>query len=180
MPTTQTIYTDEELSTVFKHIESILNQRPLTIVSEDPRDLQALCPQDFLVGKIETSPFLVNDKIKSNLKTRWRLLQNVTLQLWNEFMSRYIRHLHVRNKWPKVENPLVEGQVVLVLEPPVQKGHWPLGVIEKVFTAPDGQVRKIQVRSPYYSTILRNCTAVAPLAEVELQHQNPDHNQAMI
>ena len=168
IPTTTTIYTDEELSTVFKHIEAVLNQRPLTQVSEDPRDTQALCPQDFLIGRMETSPFVTGIPIQSNLKTRWRLLHNLTLRLWDEFVVRYVRHLHVRNKWPMRENPLREGQVVLVLEPPVQKGHWPLGIIEKVFAASDGQVRRLEIRSPKYGKLVRNCTAVAPLAEVEL------------
>ena len=86
IPTTTTIYTDEELSTIFKHIEAVLNQRPLTQISEDPRDMQALCPQDFLIGRVETSPFVTGIPIKSNLKTRWHLLHNLTLRLWDEFV----------------------------------------------------------------------------------------------
>ena len=78
IPTTTTIYTDEELLTVFKHIEAMLNQRPLTQVSEDPRDTQALCPQDFLIGRMETSPFVTGIPVKSNLKTQWRHIVRTT------------------------------------------------------------------------------------------------------
>ena len=42
--------TDEMLLTVMAEVEGLLNSRPLTHVSTDPDDYQALTPNHFLIG----------------------------------------------------------------------------------------------------------------------------------
>ena len=165
LPTPQTKLTDEELHTAFKHIESVLNTRPLTLVSFDPRDPKALCPLDFIIGRQHVG-FPPHGTFPSSLATRWRHLQNLTSQIWKEFAVRYIRHLHLRNKWPTKETPLVVGQIVVVMQPTVPKGSWPLGIIQEVIVGKDGQVRNVTVRTAH-GLVTRNCTAIAPLAQVE-------------
>ena len=44
--------TDEELITVFAGVESLLNSRPLTYQSSDPRDSVPLTPNHFLHGQM--------------------------------------------------------------------------------------------------------------------------------
>ena len=82
LETAQTILMDEELMTAFKHVERLLNQRPLTVVSEDPRDPIALTPQDFLVGSRNTLCPEAERPIPCNLNQRWHVLQNLTRKLW--------------------------------------------------------------------------------------------------
>ena len=43
---------DEELETIFIGVESLLNSRPLTAVSDDPNDDRVLTPNHFLIGQI--------------------------------------------------------------------------------------------------------------------------------
>ena len=51
--------TDEVLSTTMCLLEQILNARPLTAVSDDPEDLTALTPINFLLGRESASaPFV--------------------------------------------------------------------------------------------------------------------------
>lgn len=47
---------DEGLTTVFCEIEAILNSRPITKVSEDPQDLEALAPNHIIL--LRTKPLL--------------------------------------------------------------------------------------------------------------------------
>ena len=116
IPSQQTLLTDEELLTCFKHVEKLVNSRPLTIVSGDPRDPVALTPGDFLLGSRDTVISGVNNPVRCNLKERWRLLQNLTTKLWNEFIEQYLCHLHVRERWPERQNPIKENQVVVLLK----------------------------------------------------------------
>ena len=48
---------DEELTTTFVGVEALLNSRPLTYQSADPRDATPLTPNHFLHGQIS----LLND-----------------------------------------------------------------------------------------------------------------------
>ena len=43
---------DEELQTAFQGVESLLNSRPLTTISDDPNDEPVLTPNHFLIGKM--------------------------------------------------------------------------------------------------------------------------------
>lgn len=45
--------TDEELQTCFIGVESLLNSRPLTTVSDDPNDEPVLTPNHFLIGQMD-------------------------------------------------------------------------------------------------------------------------------
>ncbi|KAH8298683.1 hypothetical protein KR044_010227, partial [Drosophila immigrans] len=49
--TSTTRYTFEELATLLSRVESCLNSRPISPMSEDPTDLLALTPGHFLIGR---------------------------------------------------------------------------------------------------------------------------------
>ena len=74
---------DEGLSTLMCEVEAILNSRPLTKVSEDPNDLQALSPSHLLLLRAgpECPPgiFAKNDQFSQN---RWRQVQYLSDMLW--------------------------------------------------------------------------------------------------
>ena len=169
IPSQQTLLTDEELGTCFKHIERLVNSRPLTTVSADPRDPVALAPADFLIGSRDTVVAGVKDPVRCNLRERWKFLQNLTRRMWQEFMQEYITRLHPREKWPEKENPLKEVQIVVLLKPDCQKGHWPLGVITKTFAGTDGQVQmSVMVRNSRQELVKRGPSGIAPLANCEI------------
>jgi len=44
--------TDEELQTTFIGVESLMNLRPLTTLSDDPNDEPVLTPNHFLIGQM--------------------------------------------------------------------------------------------------------------------------------
>ena len=75
--------TDEELITVFVGVESLLNSRPLTYQSSDPRDDVPLTPNHFLHGQmggqfapesVESTPF--------HPRQRWRKVQDIISRVW--------------------------------------------------------------------------------------------------
>ena len=46
-----TVLTDFQLMTLFKEIQAIVNNRPLTYVSDNPSDLEPLTPNHRLLGR---------------------------------------------------------------------------------------------------------------------------------
>ena len=61
--------TDDGLQTLFREIQSILNERPLTRASTDPDDFRALSPQTILKGTVDAiyppDVFVPSDRMRS-------------------------------------------------------------------------------------------------------------------
>ena len=69
----ENILDDEGLEILMCEIQSILNGRPLTRVSDDPRDANALSPNHLLILKLnESYPPGIFSKADSYCKRRWR------------------------------------------------------------------------------------------------------------
>lgn len=69
----QQILTDEALLTVMCEAEAILNDRPITKVSEDPNDLEPLTPNHLLI--LKRNPILppgIFDKYDQYARRRWK------------------------------------------------------------------------------------------------------------
>ena len=75
--------TDEELQTTFIGVESLMNSRPLTALSDDPNDEPVLTPNHFLIGQMggDFIPESV-DNTAFNPRKRWRRVQELTQHVW--------------------------------------------------------------------------------------------------
>ena len=60
---------DEELETIFSGVESLLNSRPLTTVSDDSNDEPVLTPNHFLIGQMG-GDFLYQRVLTAHLLTQ--------------------------------------------------------------------------------------------------------------
>ncbi|XP_037942989.1 uncharacterized protein LOC119675843 [Teleopsis dalmanni] len=118
--------TYEELETVIIEIEAILNSRPLTPMSSNPNDLQALTPGHFLVGDALTAPV------------------DATCE---KMAGRVPNGLQVRNKWRKECKNVEENTLVILKEDNVQPLQWPLGRIMKTYKGNDGFIRVVDVKT---------------------------------
>ena len=135
---------DEELATMFKKVQDLLNSRPITAVVQESGDLLPLTPNCFLkTGR--QGPLLPADSPHTSLLRRKRLMDNVIRQYWKQFINDYLPSLHRTEKWHRQEVPLKEGDVVAVLHPGLPNGRWPLGRITRTYPGRDGQVRSVEV-----------------------------------
>ena len=62
-------------------------------------------------------------------------------------MKEYLSTLNTRNNWVEEKRNIALGDVVLMIDPGNQRGHWPLGGIQEVFPGPDRKVRVVRVRT---------------------------------
>lgn len=115
--TSQTSLTFEELTTIFAQIEAILNSRPITPVSTDPLDLNALTPGHFLIGAPLTAiPEPDLEDIPLNRLSRFQLLSRLVQGFWKRWSREYVTQLQARYKWKEVQpNPYLKiGALVLI------------------------------------------------------------------
>lgn len=160
--------TDEELITVVTGAEGLLNSRPLTYQTADIRDDVPLTPNHFLYGQMggQFAPENV-DTTGFNPRKRWRKVQDLISRVWSRWLKEYLPTLNARPKWTEVVKDLKEGDIVLVLDPRLPRGQWPLGRILETYPGQDGhsRVAKVQVGD---KTVVRPIHKLVPLFRSEL------------
>ena len=156
---------DEELITVITGVESLLNSRPLTYQSSDPKDVLPLTPNHFLHGQVGgiLAPESV-DYTSFNLRNRWRRVQQLLDQVWSRWLKEYIPTLNKRPKWMEVVSDLQTGDVVLALESGVPRGRWPLGRIVETYPGKDGHTRVAKIQCGE-KTLTRPIHKLVPLKQ---------------
>ncbi|XP_059224813.1 uncharacterized protein LOC131997647 [Stomoxys calcitrans] len=139
-------FTYEEFSTLLIRIESILNSRPLSPISETPSELVALTPGHFLKG----SPLVaVPEEYSDNMSliSRWQRLKVLQLHFAKRWKNEYISELQRRYKWKTLQKDLKEDDLVVIKDDNLPPTEWRLGRVTRVFTGNDSKVRVADVRT---------------------------------
>jgi hypothetical protein len=139
---------DEVLYTAFVEIESLMNGRPLTHISVDPKDPFPLTPNHFLLGGPHPNLPIAIISPKERLTSKsWRRAQQITNDFWRRWMTEYIPNLTERIKWTRNERALHLNDLVLVADKTNERGTWPVGRVTKLMPGKDGVVRTAVVKT---------------------------------
>ncbi|GFT96961.1 integrase catalytic domain-containing protein [Trichonephila clavipes] len=116
---------EEELNTLLCDAESIINSRPITYLSEDPKDLVALTPAMFLqeIREIGVPDFDMIDSKK--LERRFIYRVKIRKDLRNRFRNEYLGLLKDYSKVRK-EASVKDGDIVLIGDNDVKRINWPM------------------------------------------------------
>ena len=152
---------DETLLTFMAEVESLMNGRPLTHVSTDYRDEEAVTPNHFLLGRGNPNfpPDVINDKDLCSCK-RWKHAQVMVQHFWKRWLREYLPALTERRKWTNDTRNVREGDLVLVVDENSPRGCWPLGRVLRVLPGDDGRVRAAEVRTKsgtYIRPVVKLC-----------------------
>ncbi|KAK3754173.1 hypothetical protein QZH41_007961 [Actinostola sp. cb2023] len=139
----------EEFTTILIEIEGQINSRPLTQVSSDPNDLNAITPAHLLLGKpLYQLPSPSKDPDNMTVVKRWRQRQRIATHFWNRWTKEYLTGLTQYKKWMKTETNVKVGDIVLVGEDNTPRGLWRLGrVIVTYPSTQDGLVRVVKLKT---------------------------------
>ena len=140
---------EEVLYTTLCEIEHSVNSRPLTHVSLDPRDKDALTPNHFLIGT--SSGEVKLGKYDSKFlctRKQYRIAQHFADCFWKRWISEYLPNLIPRKIWTGKEPPLQNGDIVLIVDLDSPRNVWKKGSVTKLFTGKDGEVRVANVHTP--------------------------------
>lgn len=141
-------YTFEEFSTLLSRIESCLNSRPISPMSEDPMDLNALTPGHFLIGSpllAPPEPKFINQPM--SYINRWQRLRSIQQQFCHRWKNEYLKELHKRNKWKIPQENISVGNMVVIKEDNTSVNEWRLGPVTKVYTGSNQRVRVADIRT---------------------------------
>ena len=138
----------EEMSTVLCQIEACLNSRPLSEISSDPSDLNALTPGHFLITtELNALPEPNLLDLKLNRLDRWQHLQALYQQFWSRWSKEYLCRLQQRPKWTKIRRNLKLDDLVVVMEDNLPPTCWLLARVVELHPGRDGLVRVATVKT---------------------------------
>lgn len=158
-----TILTFEDMNTVFAQVEAVLNSRPLTPLSSDPRDLLALTPGHFLIGdSLKALPQRDVAEQLSNRLDRYHLLQKLNQEFWLRWSAEYLSLLQQRIKWQDSSDNIKLGAMVVVKDENMAPLCWKLGRIVALHPGKDELIRIVSVRTST-GTIKRSVQKVCVL-----------------
>ena len=141
--------TEDFLSTTMCIVEQTLNSRPLTPVSSDVNDFEALTPNHFLLGnKNVCLPYLPCAEEFVDHRKLFRQTQGYANLIWDRFRKEYLPTLNNLQKWRSTANEtLKEGDLVWLIKDSDKRGYYNLGRVTETIDGSDGVIRSAIVRT---------------------------------
>ncbi|XP_072397992.1 uncharacterized protein [Diabrotica undecimpunctata] len=141
-------FTLEEFSTVIAQIESCMNSRPLTPLTNDPNDLAILTPGHFLIGgPLNAIPPTHFGDINENRLSRFQHLTRITQHFWTRWSKEYLGNQQSRTKWQTPTSGLKPGIMVIIKEDSTPPLKWDVARVTEVHPGLDGVVRVVTVKT---------------------------------
>lgn len=138
---------DERLHTVFCEAETVVNGRPITPVSEDPDDLEALTPSHLLRVGAHTHLPLGGPLNEEAYRKRWKHAQFLADQFWKRWLREYLPMLRQRQSNHKPCRNLRKDDLVIVTGETMPRNQWQLGRVVEAIPGDDGLVRQVRVKT---------------------------------
>jgi len=137
---------DERLHTLFCEVEAVLNSRPITTASDDPRDLEALTPDHILRVGGRGSPS-VGGPVQEDYRRRWKHVQFLADCFWKRWLTEYLPLLRQRSCDLLKQRNFQKGDMVVVPDETAPRNKWKLGRVVNATAGHDGLVRQVQIRT---------------------------------
>ncbi|UYV82752.1 hypothetical protein LAZ67_22000735 [Cordylochernes scorpioides] len=150
----------EQLETCLIEVESTINKRPLTYITENSDDLIPLTPAMFLQDR--TTHFPEIEKITADtFRRKQRGLQQMKRELRQRFRKEYLGLLVQKGKEGS-EFTLRIGEIVLIGNEDQKRIDWPMAKIEELIPGRDGKIRVARVKTKR-GVLIRPIQKIYPL-----------------
>jgi len=150
----------DQLRTSLSHAENIVNERPLTVVTEDQNDLIPLTPAMFLRGS-KTATFPEGTALSKHFQKDYQKRQSLQHQLRVRFRREYLSQLVQRAK-EKRSKQIKVGDVVLVGADDKKRLQWPLAKVVELIPGRDAVIRVARVKTQH-GVLVRPLQRLYPL-----------------
>ena len=128
-------------------LEQTLNARPLTSVGDDPDDLEALTPNDFLLGRANLATAFLRDAQRyTDLRRVFTVSQAYSDLIWTRWTKEYLPEWNMRNKWNKDDVRQLEvNDLVWAVDENVKRSNYKMAGVLEVQEGRDDRVRSATV-----------------------------------
>ena len=141
-------FTDDALNTIMTEVDSTVNSRPLTNVSDNIDDYEALIPNHFLLGRrSNNTPVINNKEIDVTVRRKWKAVRAATNILWSRWTQEYLPMLTERKNWLSLNVNLKKGDLVLLCDKNLKRSHWLLERVVETLPGPDNVFRVVKVQT---------------------------------
>ena len=103
-----------ELITFCSNAVREVNERPLTALSDDPRDFAVVTPASLLIPAFDLYPPVGRAHDRDHLRRDYRFNLALADCFWKDWVAFYLPMLQGRNKWRETSKNLHIGDLVLV------------------------------------------------------------------
>ena len=148
---------DDCFSTLMCEVESIVNSRPLTTVSDHVDDLHPLSPSQILTAKYclggpPPGKFVRDDIF---MRKKWRAVQAMANEFWSRWRKEYLVTLQERQKWHAPRDNVKVDDIVLIKDDLQPRMSWNLGRVISVEFGPDKRVRSAFLKTKDQNSLQR-------------------------
>ena len=155
--------TDEVLHTTFCLVENALNSRPLTPVSADPCDLNALTPNHFILGEYSTGITSLMGNNGLDLRKHYVRAQSYANAICSRWIRTYVPTLNRRSKWQtRAEQHLKTADLVWIVEETKPRCYYPTARIVEFRYGSESVVRSAVLRTST-SSLVRTLVKLVPV-----------------
>ncbi|KAL7824725.1 hypothetical protein SRHO_G00327720 [Serrasalmus rhombeus] len=142
------ILDDDGLLTALCEVETIMNDCPLTTVSDDPLDLEPLTPNHLLRMKVQpVIPPGIFQSTDLYVRRRWKQVQYITDLFWKRWIREYLPIMQKRSKWNLIKRNFLPNDLVVIVDDKAPRNSWLLGRILKTFPDKQGLVRAALIKT---------------------------------
>lgn len=167
--TKEQIMDDEGLQTALCEVEAVLNDRPITVLSEDAKDPEPLTPNHLL--QMKGMPILQPELFEKGdiyCRRRWKQVQYISDLFWKSWAREYLRLMQERQKWNQIKENLKPGDIVVIIDESSPRNNWSMGHITDTFPDKRGHVCRVKVKTQN-GTLERPVTKLCLLKDMTWQ-----------
>ena len=154
----------DEMSTLLKEVESVVNSRPITYIYND-EVVDPLSPSHLLIGKRSTQlpndTLYVNDNDDRN-RFRERLL-SVFNQKWKKVYLSELQEYHITAHKSNQRDLVPEVGEVVLMKNTSPRSAWKLARVTNLYASRDGRIRSVEVMKPNRKLARRPPQLLIPL-----------------
>ena len=160
------LFNEETLHTYLTEIKSIINGRPLTCLSDDLNDFEALTPNHFLIGTANPNLLICPVEKPGDIvnKRKWKAVQVALESFWQRWIREYLPIISTRKKWNIPTRNFVVADLVLMADKNIPRSNWLLARIKEIYRSKDNVVRVVKLKTKF-GTYTRSAANLCLLEE---------------